>query len=64
MVMAIIYVKCGKYDEALDQLEELLSQQTAFTVNDFILNSELAPLRRLPRYQQLLRKYERAIGQS
>jgi hypothetical protein len=55
MVMAIIYVKCGKYDKALDELEELLSQQTNYTVNDFKLNKELEPLRKLPRYQEMMR---------
>jgi tetratricopeptide (TPR) repeat protein len=57
MVMAIIYAKCGDYDKALDELEELLSQQTPYTVNDFKLNRELEPLRKLPRYQKLLEKY-------
>ena len=57
MVMAIIYVKCGQYDEALDQLEELLSQQSGYSVNDFKLNGELEPLRKLPRYQKLMERY-------
>jgi|CXWL01.1.fsa_nt_gi hypothetical protein len=57
MVMAIIYVKCGKYDEAIDQLEVLLSEQTGFTVNSFSKNSNLDPLRDLPRYQEMIRKY-------
>ena len=57
MVMAIIYAKCGDYDKALDELEELLSQQTPYTVNDFKLNRELEPLRKLPSYQKLLEKY-------
>jgi tetratricopeptide (TPR) repeat protein len=57
MVMANIYARCGDYDKALDELEELLSQQTNYTVNDFKLNSELEPLRKLPRYQEMMRKY-------
>lgn len=57
MVMAVIYVKCGKYDEAIDQLEVLLSEQTGFTVNSFKKNSNLDPLRDLPRYQEMIRKY-------
>jgi hypothetical protein len=57
MVMAIIYVKCGQYDKALDELEELLSQQTNYTVNDFNLNLELQPIWNLPRYQEMMRKY-------
>lgn len=57
MVMAQIYVKCGEYDKALDKLEELLSLQTPYTVNDFKLFKELAPLRDLPRYRQMMQKY-------
>ena len=60
MVMATIYVKCGEYDKALDELDELLTQQTPFTVNDFKLNPELEPLRKLPRYQEMMRKYSGA----
>jgi len=62
MVMAIIYTKCGDYDKALDELEELLLQQTNYTVNDFKLNMELEPLRKLPRYQEMLVKYTPAGG--
>lgn len=57
MVMAFIYVKCGRYEQALDELEVLLSEQTPYTVNDFKLNRELDPLRKLPRYQEMVRKY-------
>ena len=57
MVMAIIYVTCGQYDKALDQLEELLAQQTPYTVNDLKLNEKLKPLRKLPRYQEMMQKY-------
>jgi len=62
MVMANIYARCGDYDKALDELEELLSQQTNYTVNDFKLNSELEPLRKLPRYQEMMQKYRSASG--
>lgn len=57
MVMAAIYMKCGEYDKALDELEQLLAQQTPYTVNDLKLNERLKPLRKLPRYQELLEKY-------
>lgn len=57
MVMASIYVECGEYDKAMDQLEVLLSEQTPFTVNDFKLNPDLEPLRKLPRYQEMIRKF-------
>jgi hypothetical protein len=57
MVMAIVYTRCGQYDKAIGELEVLLSQQTNYSVNDFKLNSEFEPLRNLPRYQQLLKRY-------
>jgi tetratricopeptide (TPR) repeat protein len=57
MVMAIIYVKCGQYDKALDELEQLLVEQTNYTMNNFKMNMELAPLWKLPRYQEMIRKY-------
>jgi hypothetical protein len=62
MVMAIIYVQCGEYDKALDELDELLAEQTPYTVNDFKLNPELEPLRKLPRYQEMMRKYSVMAG--
>ena len=57
MVMADIYIKCGEYDQALDELETLLSQRTGFTTNDFKLIGYLDPLRKLPRYQEMVKKY-------
>lgn len=62
MVMAVIYVKCGEFDKALDELEELLSQPTNYSVNDFKLNSELEPIRKLPRYQEMMRRYRSTSG--
>lgn len=57
MVMANIYAGCGEDDKALDELEGLLSSQTNYTVHDFEMNTNLNPLRRLPRYQELMKKY-------
>ncbi len=57
MVMAIIFTKCGQYDKALDELEVLLSQETGAAVNDFKMNNHLDPLRELPRYQEMMKKY-------
>jgi hypothetical protein len=62
MVMASIYVECGEYDKAIDELEVLLSEQTPFTVNDFKLNPDLEPLRKLPRYQEMIKKYSGIVG--
>lgn len=57
MVMAIIYINCGEYDKALDELEDLLARETPYTVNDLKMNEKLRPLRGLPRFQHLLEKY-------
>ncbi len=62
MVMATIYTKCEQYDKALDELEKLLTQQTNYTVYDFKFNRALDPLRKLPRYQELIRKYTPTSG--
>jgi hypothetical protein len=62
MVMALIYVKCGQYDKALDELEQLLVDQTNYTVNNFKMNMELEPLWKLPRYQEMIRKYSSVPG--
>jgi len=62
MVMALIYVKCGQYDNAIDELEVLLSQKTNFTVNDFKLNLDLEPLWKLPRYQEMIHRYSDSPG--
>ena len=62
MVMALIYTKCGEFDQALDQLQVLLSEQTDVSVNSIRMNSNFAPLRELPRYQQMMRDYQSTAG--
>jgi len=62
MVMANIYTGCGDYDKALDELEQLLSSLTSYTVHDFEMNENLAPLRHLPGYQELIRRYGANAG--
>lgn len=57
MVMAVIYTKCGQYDKALDELEVLLSQLTGYSVNSLKMSGHFDPLRKLPRYQEMIRKY-------
>jgi hypothetical protein len=59
MVMALIYVKCGQNDKAISQLEELLAQQTNYTINDFRMHMEFEPLWKLPRYQEMIKKHAR-----
>ena len=60
MVMANIYARCGDYDKALDELENLLSSQTYHTIHDFEMNEHLTPLRQLPRYKEMIKKYSAA----
>ncbi len=62
MVMANIYCRCGKYEEALDEIEVLLSVQNSFTVNSANLNAHFDPLRKLPRYQEMMKKYALSPG--
>ena len=62
MVLANIYARCGDYDKALDELEDLLSSQTSYAVHDFEMNENLAPLRHLPRYRELIRRYGANAG--
>ncbi len=57
MVMAVIYTECGQYDKALDELEVLLSELTGYSVNSLKMSSHFDPLRKLPRYQEMMRKY-------
>jgi hypothetical protein len=57
MVMARIYVNCEKYDEAIDELELVLSLETQVTVNTLKLKHWIDPLRDHPRYQAMIKKY-------
>ena len=57
MVMAQIYTNCGEYDKALDELEDLLSLETGFTINSLKFENWTRPLRELPRYKELEKEY-------
>ena len=58
MVMAEIYTNCGLYDEALDEIDHALSQETIVTVNQILtLQPWLRPLHNLPRFKALIEKY-------
>lgn len=57
MVMARIYVNCGSYDEAIDELDYLLSLEIGFSTSDLKLQRWVNPLRDRPRFQALLEKY-------
>ena len=58
MLMARIYTNCGKYDEAIDELEAVLSLETYVTVNTLKYKHWVDPLRDSARFEALTRKYE------
>lgn len=62
MVMAQIYANCRQYDNAIDELDTLLSLESNYTVNDLKWNLILAPLQKLPRYQALIAKYDQPFA--
>jgi hypothetical protein len=57
MVMANIYMECGKYDEAINELDYLLALETVYTVNDIILNPTFDPLKENPTFQKVIDHY-------
>jgi hypothetical protein len=57
MVMAHIYRGCGRYDEALDELENVLSLELGLTVNDLEFGPWTKPLRNNPRFQAMIERY-------
>jgi tetratricopeptide (TPR) repeat protein len=57
MIVARIYANCGKYDEAINELELVLSLETDITVNTLKYKHWIDPFRDHPRYQALIKKY-------
>jgi len=57
MVMAHIYINCEEFDKAIDELNYLLSFKAGQTVNYLKLIGWIDPLRELPRYKELEKKY-------
>jgi len=57
MVMAQIYATCGMYGKAIEEIDYLLSLETKFTVHNIELEETFDPLRELPEYQRLMKKY-------
>ena len=55
--LALIYTLCGDYDNALKQIDYLLSNQTWFSVNQLKLDPLYDPLRNLPGYKEIIKKY-------
>ena len=58
MVMAEIYINCGRYDEAIEELEFILALEERFTVNDFKFWAWLDPIRDNPHFQAMIKKYQ------
>lgn len=61
MVMARIHVNCGNYDEALDELDYLLSIEGDNTANDLLLLPWINPLHDHPRFRALIKKYDKPL---
>ena len=55
--LAVIYVLSGKYDAAVDQLDQLLSIPSDVSVPLLHVDPTWAPLQSNPRFQKLLEKY-------
>ncbi len=60
--LAEIYVMFGQYDEAVDQLELLLSHPNYIRAGWLRLDPIWDPLRNDPRFQALLEKYDQPAG--
>lgn len=58
MVMAEIFTRCGRYDDAIDELANVLSLESGYSANSVKLLHWVDPLRDLPRFQALLKEFE------
>jgi len=56
--LAQIYALVGEYDAAFDKLDQVLSIPSTYSVNIIRFDTDLASLRTLPRYQELLEKFK------
>ena len=56
--LACIYTMIGHYDQALDQIEYLLSVPSWFSVGYLELHPIFDPLRNLPRYKAIVQKFK------
>lgn len=57
--LALIYTMVGEYDNAFDNIDYLLSNNTCFTVNHLQTDPEWKPLRDFPKYKDLIMKYSK-----
>jgi len=58
MVMARIYANCELFDEAIDELEYLLSMEINITTNNLKLWYWIDPFRDHPRYKEMIENYK------
>jgi hypothetical protein len=58
MVMAQIYTMVGEYDQAIDKLEFLLSIPSWSTPKYVRADPIFAPLRGLPRFEEIMAQYD------
>jgi non-specific serine/threonine protein kinase len=56
--LAMIYALTGDYELALNQIEFLLSHPAQFTVNRLKLDPVWKPLFKLPRFKEIINKYQ------
>ena len=57
--LAVIYTLTGEQENALKQIEFLLSNPTGFSVNRLKLDPLYDPLRNLPEYKKIVEKYSK-----
>lgn len=60
--MLKIYIMVGEYDAAMDRMEHLLSVPSLVSVSYFERLLKIDPIRDLPRYKRIVRKYSRKSG--
>ena len=55
--LSTIYTLTGDYDNALKQIDQLLSNPTGFSINRLKLDPLYDPLRNLQAYKKIIKKY-------
>ena len=62
MVMAMIYTMVGEYDNAIDELEFLITIPSWCTAKFLRADPIFDPLEGLPRFEALMKKYDTEHG--